>query len=211
MSFFKRVRKAVSRVTHAAVKVTEKPFTKKGIRSQLGVLTKVGKVAIPVVSAAVTYFAGPVVGEAFAYGGTRLQQQTSRASLRGKGLSSHVINQKSRAIANRTFKYSQYGIGAGGLVSGAVAAASGTGSLSTVLGSTGSLLGKALPSILPQAHPSIVEPAPVIDLEPGAAPGFGPSGLYAGAGQDLGQAEGPSGPGAGELLLLLGLGLAVAA
>jgi len=143
---FKKVAKSVKRVGTKAVRVTKKPFTEAGVRQHLSHVTKAGKVAIPLAGAIVTYYAGAAAGEAFLYGATRLQQKTAAASMRGhSSMTSHERSQKARAIANRTFKYGQVGVLAGGIASAAVAAAAPgatTGSVAakTLLGQGGSSL-----------------------------------------------------------------------
>ena len=117
---------------------------KKIFRKHLAHITKAGKVLIPVAAGVATYFGGPLAGEAVAYAGTRVQQKTAQASMRGKHMDRHDISQKSRKIANRTFKYSQLGVGLGGAASAVTAVAGGssiTGVLSqAALGQGGSAL-----------------------------------------------------------------------
>lgn len=102
-------------------------------RKVAAVHAKVGKVAIPVAAGVATYFAGPVAGEGVAYLGTRVQKKAAEAGYRGsnKELTGHERSQKARAIANRTFKYSQIGIGAGAMASAAVSVAGGSSFVQT--------------------------------------------------------------------------------
>lgn len=90
---------------------------KPAVRTVLGWHAEVGKVAIPVVSAGVTYWAGPIAGEAVAYGATRVQQVAEQAALRNEGVYGQDNADQARAMANRTFLYSQIGVGAGTLAS----------------------------------------------------------------------------------------------
>ena len=124
MSWRKRIRKIGHKFEVQVRKVAQKAHR---------IETKVGKVAIPVVTAFVSYEAGPVVGEAFAYGATRAQYAIGKSGERSRGIHGHQASINARKIANRTFKYSQAAVGAGSLAAGVVALASGA-SVTSALG-----------------------------------------------------------------------------
>jgi len=122
-------------------RIGHKAFSAQGIkhleRSHFGHIAQAGKVLIPVATAVVTAYAGQAAGEGFAIAATRGQQQLYRASYRDKyrgKLNRHEQSQKARAQANRTLKYSQAGLLAGGIGGAAIGGTLSASSFGSLLG-----------------------------------------------------------------------------
>jgi hypothetical protein len=73
------------------------------------------------VSTAVTYFGGPVLGEAVAGGLSEMEYSIASTAARAKGLHGRAARAEGRRFRERSFLSSQYGIGIGGLASAAAA------------------------------------------------------------------------------------------